>query len=391
MTEIISEQLIIEEKKSNSNIELTTGSTSNLVNNNIYLPNTYGRPILTLEQIHSEHQKIIDSFLSYFWSLWYKKQESIWINSWIDDSVYFIWAPISVLKPYILNQNIPLEWVYMHQNCIRTRNIKTMFDDNITHNWGSCFSWIATLVNISDGEKLLLESIKFLVENLNIPLDNLKVQISSKDTDLQKMLENIESPIELIIDEKDDVYYTHKYWIWEIAWRNFNFVLREKGSNTFNDIWNFILIEDWKQQYWFELALWVSVIMKELFELDHVMETSTINKSLSLDILHNNKLKDCIVSSVLLYRNWLKPKASNTKWRILRSYLRGILYFCNKFNIDNNALLLVIKRYEEAEFWDNSWVKDFIIDYLNSTKKELQWKKHLSKEENYLLDSFNNQ
>ena len=41
----------------------------------------------------------------------------------------------------------------------------------------------------------------------------------------------------------------------EIVGRNFNFTLRQEGTENFNDIGNYIIIEDGKRQRGIELAL----------------------------------------------------------------------------------------------------------------------------------------
>ena len=76
-------------------------NTSSDVEFNLGIPNSYGRPILKPERIKIEHDKIVKDFLNHFSGLWYLTKEPVWINSWIDETVYFIWAPISVLKSYI--------------------------------------------------------------------------------------------------------------------------------------------------------------------------------------------------------------------------------------------------------------------------------------------------
>jgi hypothetical protein len=368
-------------------IDNNVNNTSSDVEFNLGIPNSYWRPILKPERIKIEHDKIVKDFLNHFPGLWYLTKEPVWINSWIDETVYFIWAPISVLKPYILNQNIPQEWICMSQDCIRTRNTKTLFDDTNIPKWWSRFTWIAVLVQFSKWEKLLNDSIEFLLKTLNIPLDNIRIQINSKDKDLRELLDSVNCPIEQIENEKDDVYYTHRYWMWKIVGRNFNFVLREKWTDNFNDIWNFIIIEDDEWEYWIELALWTSVIMKELYELDHIIETSSITSIFwKVDNL-SIKFQDSLVSSVLLFREWVKPNASNGKWKVFRSYLRWIYYFMLKYGISEEYLLLWIKEYEKIEYWDDSWSWEYIIWYLKDFWDSLKWKiKNISKEEQKILE-----
>jgi len=374
-------------QKVDSWIDININNTTSEAEVILWLPNSYWRPNLKPNRIKFEHDKIVSDFLNHFSDLWYLTQKPVSINSWIDDTVYFIWAPISVLKPYITSKNIPQEWICISQECIRTRNTKELFNDDNIPKWWSCFTWMAVLVPLLKWEELLKDSMNFLLKILNIPLDNIKIQINSEDLDLKELLNIVKCPIEQIENEKEDKYYTHKYWMWKIVGRNFNFVLREKWTDNFNDIWNFIIIEDGDWKYWIELALWVSVIMKELYELDHIMDTSTITNYIPEKNIFYTKLKDSIVSSVLLFRLWIKPNASNTKGRIFRSYLRWILYFCNKFNISEELLFSIVQKYELEEFNENTWSWNFIIEYIKKSKNDLfvkKWK--LSKEESFLIN-----
>lgn len=332
---------------------------------------TYGRNKLEKDSIRIEHQKIIDNFMNFFVNKWYIEHSWVTINSWIDDSVYLIGAPISVLKKYITEESIPEEWFCIHQDCIRTQNIKILFQNDVLPRRGSRFEWIATLVQYGKGSELLKDSIEFLTKGLAIPFENIQIQVSSKDADLISLLETTGSPLVIVKDEKPEKYYTHKYWMWEIVWRNFNFTLREKESDKFNDIWNFIIIENGEKKYWIELALGVSVIMKELFGLSHIMDTSIISTIFTSNDPLYRKFQDCVVSSVFLLRNWVKVSAWNTKGRVLRDYLYWIWYFADKFGVPQDELIKWISAYELNEFDDNLMTWDMIIKYLDKNKTKI--------------------
>lgn len=361
------------------------GGISAGVNNLVIQPNSYWRPPLQPHEIKEKHDRISWDFLEHFSLQWYLEEPQVWINDGIDDSVYFVGAPISVLKPYLVNWVIPNEWIGMSQDCIRTRNTKSLLDDEKINKWGSCFTWIATLVNTDKGLSLLKDSIEYLLETLQIPLKNIRINIAEKDTDLINMLDAIDCEIECVYNSEPDVYYTHKYGLWETVWRNFNFVLREEWTENFHDIWNFIIIENDQNKKWYELALWVSVIMKWLYWLDHTMQASPIEGLLPYKI-YWDKFQDSIVSAVTLVRLGILPKASNSKGRILRTYLRGILYFAEKNNFDFERIKSLIDSYEWLEFSENSWASTFIHKFLLAEKERLMTKKKdFSNEEDKLM------
>ena len=324
----------------------------------------YGRNRMKSENIKEAHNWISNDFLDFFQERAYKKIEAVGINSWIDDSVYFIWAGISVLKPFLISRTIPSPGLTIIQPSLRTRNSKTILNHNIHHNWGSLFEWAVTLVDFANREKLLAESIELLLVKFKIPIETIRINISSQDDDLVSLLSKINCPIELVFDSKPLVYYRHKYWLRSIVWRNFNFSLKEISTWEFRDIWNYIIIEDDQEKYWVELALGVSVIMKELYELSHVLESSLIDSIFpGLWNPIRQKFQDSIISSIAILQSWVKPNSSNTKWRILKAYLQWIKVNADFLKIDQENIYRIISEYEKLEYTDNRH-SDFIINYI---------------------------
>lgn len=326
---------------------------------------SYWRIKLKPTSIKEAHDQISNNFIDFFQERGYHQLRAVDINSWIDDSVYFIGAPISVMKPYLVSKNIPVSGLTMAQPSIRTRNSKTISDLHTNHNWWSFFTWVATLVNYSDKERLLIEAIEFLIQRLHIPLEKIRINISSKDHDLIHLLNKVKCPIELVFDSKIPVYYTHKYWLWPIVWRNFNFTLQEVSSWEFRDIWNFIIIENGEEKYGVELAMGVSVIMKELYELWHTLETSNIDAVFPgcWDPIRQ-KFQDAVITSIVILRSWVRPNSSNTKGRVLKNYLLWIRTLASSLLLQKDDIAKLIKKYEVMEFWEDSGITDILLGYI---------------------------
>lgn len=175
------------------------------------------------------HSSIVSGFEKFFTSKGNRQVPGVDVsNPGIDPSVYFIGSPISVLKPFILEENIPEEGLCITQDCIRTRNTKTLDDASSHPRWGSCFTGLISLRRYEDRETALRDSIEYLLVKLRIPLDNVAIRISSEDRDLVGLLDRVECPIRRIFDDKPAVYYAHKYGMGEIVGRNFNYVLRQE-------------------------------------------------------------------------------------------------------------------------------------------------------------------
>ncbi len=329
---------------------------------NVLKVNSYWRNKLNIWEKKEIYNYIANAFCDFFISQWYVNEEPVSINSGIDNSVYFIWAPTSVLKPYLLTWTIPNKWICMQQPSLRTHNAKKLKDD-IPIRWWSTFTGISCMSNYSDGKLLLSNTIKFLLTILKIPLENIAINISSKDEDLQKLLESIWNPIPLVFDTKDKKYYTHQYWLGDITWRNFNFVLKDENTWLFNDIGNYIIIEDSNQKYWIESWFGNSVIMKELYSLNHILDTSIISDLIPWDSIPHRKLQDSIIVSFLMSKLGIIPRRHETKWRIFKRYISGIEYNQKKLNIWFDELKNILKSYEEMEY-DSYELSDFILSQL---------------------------
>lgn len=80
-----------------------------------------------------------------------------------------------------------------------------------------------------------------------IPQENIIIRASSEYQDLLDAIDTRHDSINIEKDSKPLQYYKHKYGMGEIVGRNFNFSLRHKNTQIFNDIGNVIVIEDNKK------------------------------------------------------------------------------------------------------------------------------------------------
>lgn len=324
--------------------------------------NSYGRKRISSWEKKEIYNQISDSFCDFFISQWYVHEESVSINSWIDDSVIFIWAPTSILKPYLLNWTIPDKGICMQQPSFRTHNAKRLKNDDPIKRW-STFTGFSCMSNCCDAELLLENTIDFFLNILKIPLANIAITISSKDQDLHDLLLSVWNPISLLVDTKDPKYYTHRYWLGDIVWRNFNFVLKDENTWIFNDIGNYIIIEDSNKKYWIESWYGNSSIMKELYSLDHILDTSPISDLIPWNLVAHRKLQDSIIVSFLMCDLGIVPKKHDTKWRIFKRYLSWIKHNQELLNIWLDELENILKSYENIEYGSCKY-SDFILSQL---------------------------
>jgi hypothetical protein len=104
---------------------------------------------------------------------------------------------------------------------------------------------------------------EFLVKCLTIPQENIIIRASSEYPDLLDAIDTGYDSINIEKDSKPLQYYKNKYGMAEIVGRNFNFSLRHKNTQIFNDIGNVIVIEDNKKKYGVEVALGAITIMSD--------------------------------------------------------------------------------------------------------------------------------
>lgn len=108
--------------------------------------------------------------------------------------------------------------------------------------------------------------------------------------------------------------------------------------------------------------------MKELYGLDHVLDTGPIADVFPGTSAESRKFQDCVVSSVTLLNAGVRPGGSNTKGRIVRSYLRGIAKFADVFGIGNAGAVRVVADYEKAVGAGNA-ASEFVAQYLLAAQK----------------------
>ncbi len=361
-------------------IRRNEASIQELLETSLYSNNTFN-----LTRLDAQKDFIIQWFRGIMRACGYTEQEPVDITSGIDDTVLFIGSHISVLKQFFLAGNYKWwEWIFMTQPCFRWRNIHWLYDDDKSIRWWSYFPSIGSISKPWEIKSTTAILLNYLISVLKIDPDNIILRVSSKDIDLIEAINAYNGPkVTVELDSKDPKYYTHEIGFDKIKWRNFNVALRHGKTNTFNDVWNLIVIEDDERNYGVEIALGVTTILMEVNWLNDNLQVSKVSYVIpNSDRLHT-KLKDCIVSSVVLLREDERPIATN-KWRVLRKYLRWLLYFRVKLGYSNEQIAWFVKDYEYLEYWNDSDVWRVVLNYLNFYENQLRTKNNLSDEDKML-------
>ncbi len=348
----------------------------------------YGKEKFVSEKAKEHVESLITNFKEHYQSLGYREEPAVQISSGIDPTVRFIGSHISVFKPYLAAGEVPAPGLFMRQDCIRTRNADGLLDDAYAPNWGSYFSSIGALTPPERLNDVCKETFDFLEKRLLISPENILIRIGSTDADLIEACERHYEKDRLEFDSMKPAYYRHKIGMEGVSGRNFNIALRNSNGEGFADIGNIILLEDAKKQLAVEVALGSSVILKQLFGLDHVQDCTPVIGLPSGNESMRRKFEDAIITSTVLYREGLRPFGQQNKNRILKQYVRSMSYFRGKSGLTIEDLSRIVADFERREFPESTEsVSEIVVEFVKSFEHELLGKKNLTDDEKKLKSS----
>jgi hypothetical protein len=324
-------------------------------------------PKFRREESQKHMRNIMGTFLDYFVDLSYRLHEPVKIHSGIDSSVHYIGSHISVLKNYLINDDVPEKGVVISQPCVRTQNLKKYSDDVYVSNWGSFFHSLGALVKIDKVEEATAQTFDLLKNEWGICEEDIILRVSERDEDLMNLAKAYVSQKFLEVDTMKPTYYRHKIGLETIFGRNLNIALRDYKKDTYSDIGNIIIIEDKNKPVGVEIALGTSTVLKQVHGLSHVLDCHPL---LGTKIIKQRstrlKLEDCIITSMHLYHQGLEPSNKHITNRLMKKYMGNIVDVLNKEYFSKKDFLNIIEKYETSEFGINSHTQRFIsyLEYL---------------------------
>jgi hypothetical protein len=240
-----------------------------------------------------------------------------------DDSVLFTGSTISTFKPYLIGQNIPQSGVHMVQSCLRTQNTKILYDITRQPQWASYFSSIGALANYEQLDSMTANTWELFTGNMGVPLERIVIRASSQDNDLCRewLRAGLQGHIEF--DQKDPVYYTHKFGMDCVAGRNCNLAIRDLKTGEPRDIGNIIVIETPDHPLGMEIAFGVETIVSRLLGFPNPIAASLAADIVPVKNGSSLKLADALSSSIVILDSGERPIATN-RGRVLRRYLQAV-------------------------------------------------------------------
>lgn len=312
--------------------------------------NIYSSPRFERDNAKEVVDQFCEKFRGHYIINGYQEKEAVSVSSKVDPTVRFIGSHISVLKPELITGTIPKHGEFIIQDCIRTKNVKGLFDDSYIPDWGSSFTSLGALLPKDSLDKATEDQIHFFTQTLGIDVENLRMRVSSRDSDLLASCLKFLPAESLEIDTKDPNYYRHVIGIEGVQGRNYNMALRNPSGDGFSDVGNIISLENIDGTLGVETAIGSSVVLKQLQNLEHVNECYPITGLEDVDPPFKRKIEDALIVCTTLSREGLQPRGSDNRERIMRSYMRAILYYSARTGIGLDELKGVASAFEKAQF-----------------------------------------
>lgn len=329
-----------------------------------------------------ECERVTGQFTEHYQDLGFQRHHPVDVTSGIDPSVRLIGAPISVLKPYLGQSHLLENGIYLVQNCVRTHNLKTLFELGEPQEYGSFFTGLGALATTDQVELLFQETSKLLSNRLGIEHDEAFISVRSDDKDILSAAEN-NGLYDVKPDVMDPAYYRHEYGMDGVFGRNTSYWVKNRQSGEYEDIGNIIAIEGQEKSLGAEFAFGDTTLVKQLAGLSHVTDAYDL-RLVDSDTPHNLRIRfeDSVITSMALLAEGLRPGTQNNQARILRTYIKGVSLFRRLTNVDQRTLADRLESCEEDKLPFNArgigqYIVDWVVDYENRTAAE----GHSSKED----------
>lgn len=322
---------------------------------------------------------VTTDFQGYFQGLGYQPISPAKITSNIDPTVLFVGSHLNNMKGYFRDENLPEVGVCSVQPAIRTQNARHFYDD-VLLKFFSHFPSMGILAAEGAGKELFRQLVAYLTSILGFSLEEIKYRVNSEDTELMMLLEAETDNSQLEVNTRDANYYNHKIGEEGVNGRNFNIALKNAMSGAYDDVGNFIALDcrNGTRKRIFEVALGGSNVLRQKEGYPHVgncyfdFKTSLLNERSERSVY---KLVDSILTSLVLLSEGMKANSSKNPNRILKNYIRSILYFKHVLELSDIQLKSIIIN-----------IAMFGLPSLSQEEKEALTTKILEYTEQYLRD-----
>lgn len=258
---------------------------------------------------------IKDTFRNVFLSEGYKEQPASPIYPCPDPTTLFTCATISVMKQRLLTDGP--ERVFVIQPCLRTQNLKGVFDSSFDPEYLSSFLMLGTLCSIGD----------FSVECVmnffgSFPGLKDKVLVRSSETIHGHLFRLLEKYYQSEIDTRGPRYYRWGYGSESLSGEGLTFAIQQPDGG-FLDIGNLVVVYKHKVPFAVEFGFGLETFTARLEGKGSPYASSRAYLELALGMMSTEKrLGDCLIITLRLFESGVVPgtgKASSIMRKALRS------------------------------------------------------------------------
>lgn len=299
-------------------------------------------------------------FIECFKEKGYIEEQPVNITSQLDPTVDFIGSKISPLKKYVLSDDIGYPGRFLIQNCMKLKSLDHL-KDLTPQIFGSYYKCMGVLAE-PNLEKVVHDTFDYLTnpEYLNIPFEDIHIRISSKDEDLVKSIENVDSRIEREFDTVSEKHYRHKYGMDEqgIFGRDFNIAIKNSATGKYFNCGTFVVMENAERIIAIDMGLGNCSLSMCKFGSNSTVESSRMGDIIVIDTVEKMKLADSIIAISTLLKEDILNHPSKHFRKKFRQYNQALHLWKNYFNISDEEIISYINKYLFMEYKVNNCISE---------------------------------
>lgn len=291
-----------------------------------------------------------------------------------DKSVRFVGSATNIFKKYIVSNTVPTPGYCLLQNCLRTRNLKTLFENGNGAEWASYFP-VFGAVSPASKIHMLLDGVLGALSDIDITADRIKISVFGDDNDFLTLLynKNYLNDFSIYVEKLDSNLpkYRHRYGLDNegIYGRNFNIALKSLESDEFKDIGNIILIERSGIPISAEVGVGITTLLARALSLTNATEASTISTIIPFSA-HLTKLLDAVSAVVAMLNAGVFP---GTKGRgyLLKVYIVALCFQSKDTNLSYEEICSIAGKLEKIEFGSDTGIEEVLLHYMRKYENKI--------------------
>lgn len=311
--------------------------------------------------IHEERQRIRSMFIEHYRTAGYLIHPSVPLLSGnTDPSVIFIGSSTNVLKPFLMQDELPKPGIALYQPKLRQQNTRAFYTQEPIE-FLSYFSGGGVLAPIETATLTSQVMIAFIEYYLGVPASKLIARVSSIDVDLIDLWSSVGVTVE--IDGKDPDQYKWQFGSEQLSGRGMMLAIDTGGiPEEFSSV---VVIYKNGSPFAYEWGYGTETTLAKKYGLRHPVYATPMSDLMS-DIGESDlsiKLADVIYACAALIDAGILPGNMGSKFHgantIFVRYLQALNVFSREMDLSSEQsyeLLLRILDYEFPNYSSESYL-----------------------------------